>query len=353
MKAAMRSLGLIAIFVASCGTDQEVPLATTHSYPFGTFTIAANEEVLDQCVQITLNNTEDIYVNAVALSGADGFHHSNWDFVPAGNPATGTLPLWPGPDGEFTCADRGFDQAAGAVRGGTIFAQSTQSPQETQQFPPGTVVKIPAYSKLVSTIHLLNTSDSPITSNPVLTLTTIPAKDVTTRLSAMAFENHALGLPPKATSAFTLDCDFTQPWQTNYGPGSMPNFQFYYALAHYHKWGLGMSIEAVRPDNTSDMMFQTSESIGDALGLELQPTFDMTGYSRIRFTCRYYNDTTNTITWGNGDGEMCVFLAFTNSEYLWGGGETSDQPPGSPTYVNNEATYSAPCQVYPIESSTH
>ncbi len=351
----MRSLGgLLALMaLASCGTDAEVPLASVHSYSFGTFTVAPNQEILDQCVQVPLNNDEDIYVNAVELVGAEGFHHSNWDFVPAGNPATGTLPLWPGPDGEFTCADRGFDQAAGAVRGGTLFAQSTQSPQEIQQFPEGVAIKIPAHFKLVSTIHLLNASDTPITSNPAIKLTTIPAKTVTTELAAMAFENHALGLPPNSRSRFTLDCDFTTPWQNNYGAGSVPDFHFYYALAHYHKWGTGMSIEAVRPDNSSDMMFQTSSSIGDALGLELQPTFDMTGYSRIRFSCDYYNDTPNTITWGNGSGEMCVFLAFTDSAYLWGGGETDDQLPGTPTIVNGVPNYSAQCQVYPVPLSTN
>lgn len=353
----MRKLGVLALVLAACGTDAEVPLSTTHSYPFGTFTVAPNQEVLDQCVQITLNNDHDIYVNAVELIGADGFHHSNWDFVPAENPKTGVLGLWPGPDGEFTCADRGFDQAAGAARGGTLFAQSTQSPQETQEFPEGVAIKIPAYSKLVSTIHLLNTGDTTVTSNPELKLTEIPQRSVTTQLSAMAFENHALGLPPNAQSQFTLDCDLTTAWQTLYNQGDVssptPDFHIYYALAHYHKWGTGMTIEAVQPDNTSAMMFQTSASIGDGLGLQLEPTFDMAGYSRIRFSCDYYNNTSNTIVWGNGGGEMCVFLAFSDSAYLWGGGETTDEAPGTDTVVNGVNTYRAQCDVYPVESSTH
>ncbi|MGE5185029.1 MAG: hypothetical protein ACM31C_23330 [Acidobacteriota bacterium] len=355
----MRSLGgLLALgLLASCGTDQEVPLARVQSYPFGTFTIAANQEISDQCVQITLNNDEDIYVNAVQLTGAGGFHHSNWDFVPAGDPKTGALGLWPGPDGEFTCADRGFDQAIGAQKGGTLFAQSTQAVEEVQQFPEGVALKIPAHSKLVSTIHLLNASDTAITSTPAITLTTIRPADVTTLLAAMAFEDHALGLPPNARSRFTVDCDLTSSWTYLHDMGTpgfdspVPDFHVYYALAHYHKLGTGMSIEAVQPDNTSNMMFQTTSTIGDALGTQLAPTFDMTGYSRIRFSCDYYNNTDQTVGWGIGNQEMCVFLAFTDSTYFWGGGALDSDPPGPATIVDGVSTFSHACQVAPVDST--
>ena len=91
-----------------------------------------------------------------ARHGGPGFHHSNWLFVPASNPATGVIGPFDGPDGTFTCADRGFDQAVAALKGGVLFAQSTQAQHDVQKFPAGAVIQIPAHSKIVATIHLLN-----------------------------------------------------------------------------------------------------------------------------------------------------------------------------------------------------
>src|SRR5438128_168022 len=117
MKSAMRCRGPLAllIVVASCGTD--APTSPVRSYAFGPFDIAPNEEISDRCVQITLHNDTDIYVNKVELTTGGAFHHSNWDFVPAEDPAHGVVGVFPGPDGVFKCSDRNFDQAVGALKG--------------------------------------------------------------------------------------------------------------------------------------------------------------------------------------------------------------------------------------------
>src|SRR5260221_12299848 len=108
MRSRMRLLGILALAAAACGTDDG--LNHGPDYPFGPIELAANTEISDQCVSLDLNNDTDIYVNKVQLVTGPGFHHSNWFWVPAS--FAGSIGVYDGPDGVFTCADRNFDQIA-------------------------------------------------------------------------------------------------------------------------------------------------------------------------------------------------------------------------------------------------
>ena len=354
-----RGIALVAVLFAGCGGTNAPAPDEPRAYPFGPFTVQPNQEISDQCVQITLNNDDVMYVNAVELdTGGPGFHHSNWMFVPASNPATGAIGPFDGSDGTFTCRDRGFDQEVAALKGGVVFAQSTQAQHDIQKFPAGAVIQIPAHSKLVSTIHLLNPSDTVDHLAPVITLTPILEKDVTTKLAGVSFEDHALGLPPNMNSSFTVDCDLQPQWDILRAQGAVtapaPDFHLYYALAHYHVLGTGLTIDALPSDeSTTENVFETTSQIGDALGGTLDPPFAMNGRSHLRFTCEYYNSTASTVGWGIGDQEMCVFLAFSDSAYVWAGGALDDDPPGPGTMVGNTMTFSHACSVYAVEQSTH
>lgn len=347
-----RSLGLAAALVAlvACGDNGgQAPDAPGNAgtdpieLGFGPYTIPAETEVTDQCVQISLNNETDLYVNAVELTTGAGFHHSNWFYVPQtifdGDNASDSG------DGTYTCADRGFSEPAAAIFGGVLFAQSTQAPHEVQQFPEGVVIHIPAHYKLVAQIHLLNPTEQDLQLTPSITLTPIAESDVTTKLSAISFEDHALGLPPNAQSSFSVDCDLSQASQN--ATGGPPDFKIYYALAHYHSLGTGMKVEALKDDDTTAAtIYSTENHIGDALGGMIAPAFDMTGYSHLKFECDYYNDRSDTVRWGVGDQEMCVFLAFSDSKFNWGGGATMDGPPGDPTDVNGVQSFTHECTVF-------
>ena len=358
MTAPMRALGIfvpiLVLALAACGTDYSSPDAA-RSYAFGPYTLQPSQEIADQCVQITLGNDEPLYVNRVDLDTGPGFHHSNWFYVPAGDPKSGAIGAFPGPDGTFKCADRNFDQSVAASKGGVLFAQSTQAQQDSQAFPPDAAIYVPAHAKLIASIHMLNPGDTTLHLAPVIKLTPVPPAVVTHLLSGVAFENHALGLPPNAQSAFTQTCDLDPEWQFLYSKGRVdapePDFKLYYALAHYHALGTGMTIEAVKPDGTAATIYSTGAQIGDALGAPLTPPFDFTGYTQLRYTCTYYNNTAATVHWGIGNQEMCVFLAFSDSTYNWGGGEPDDQPPGTGDDVDGVMTYTHPCMVYATEAS--
>jgi len=334
----MRSLGILALIaLAACSGDN----SNDNVFEFGPFTVDAQEENTGNCVQITLRNTETVYVNTVELTTGPGFHHSNWFFVPEH--------VFPGEDGTFKCVDRNFDIAAAAAVGGVFFAQSTQSAYEVQAFPAGMAIPLPPKTKLVAQIHLLNRSDETLTLTPKIEIKTLIEAEVTKRLAGISMEYHPLSLPPRKQSRFTVDCDLGPLEDAN--RNRTLDFNVYYTLAHYHQYGTKMVLEAVKPDDTATTIYTTSNSIGDALGGVLTPPFSMTGNTRLRLTCEYNNNTDAMIWYGNGDGEMCVFLAFSDSPWLWGGGVLDSTPdPQSGVDQGGVMSFTRQCQLFTREA---
>ena len=332
----MRRPGLLALVaLAACSGDDD------NVYEFGPFEVAAQEEVTSQCVQISLRNSDTIYINTVELTTGPGFHHSNWFFVPEHRFA--------GTDGSFNCRDRDFNVASAAATGGVFFAQSTQSAHEVQAFPTGMAIPLPPKTKLIGQIHLLNRSDEDLVIRPTLKVTPIPETEVTKKLAGISMEFHPLSLPPRKQSRFTVDCDLA-PY-VDLEKNRDLEFNIYYTLAHYHQYGTRMLLEAITPNDTASTVYTTTGTIGDALGGPLSPPFSMTGNSRLRLTCEYYNNTDAMIYYGNGDGEMCVFLAFSDSPWLWGGGVLDETPdPTSGVDQGGVMTFTRNCSIFTREA---
>jgi hypothetical protein len=342
----MRALNhalLAALLVAGCGNDgSPADPPSPETFEFGPYDLAEGEEVTSSCVQISLNNDAYLYINAVELTTGTGFHHSNWFFVPDH--------VFEGEDGTYRCSDRNFNEATAAIFGGVLFAQSTQAPHEIQAFTDGVVIKVPPHSKIVSQIHLLNPTDGPLTVRPKIKVTPIPAAEVTTTLAGISFQNQALALPPAMGSRFTVECDLAPRHQFIFGRD--PDFKIYYALAHYHELGTRLSVEAVKPTVEATTVYSTENNVGDVLGGPIDPLFDMTGYTKLRMSCDFYNPRAQTVEWGVGDQEMCVFLAFSDSTYNWGGGVNDDTTaPENPMLVGNTMTYTNACAVFANDAS--
>jgi len=286
---------------------------------FGPFELVSGEEKTDLCVSQTLHNDKPIYVNSVELVSATGVHHSNWFWVPDY--------VFAGPDGDWSCTERGYNEAIAGIKGGVLFAMSTQNTHEIQTFPDSAVIKIPEHSKIVAGVHLLDATDGPVSVPLNLTLKPIPEGDVTVVLAGLSFENQSIAIPPHATSRFTVECDLAQRHQDLFG--RLPDFKIYYALPHYHGLGTALTFEALRDsDGGADMVWETTQRIGDNLGGPRDPLFDMTGHSKLRFACTFENPRDATVKWGVGDQEMCIIVAYTDSTYTWGGGITTPEDPG-------------------------
>lgn len=341
-KRGIRVMLVAAVMVGGCtGTDPAPVVSLEHT--FGPFSLEPGQELADQCVSVTLDNDAPIYVNQVELSTGPGFHHSNWFWVPEH--------MYAGDDGAWSCSERGYSEAIAGVFGGVVFAQSTQAAHEIQAFPPGVAVKIPPHAKLVAGTHLLNAADVPIAVSLTFTLAPIAEVEAETVLAGMAFENETIALPPHAKSRFTVECDLSERHLAL--TGRLPDFKIYYMLPHYHELGAGMTIEAIRDaDGSSSMVYETAQRIGDALGGPIDPLFDMTGHSKLRFSCSYDNPRDTVVKWGIGDQEMCVFLAFSDSSYTWGGGAPTREDPGPGVDNNGIIDFTHDCAVL-VTDATH
>jgi len=333
-----KSLGalvLVAGFVACSSPDERV-----QSFDFGPYTIEASQESTKNCVQLSLDNDDPLFVSTVELTTGPGFHHSNWLFVPES--------IFEGPDGTFNCNDRGYSEVVAAAFGGVLFAQSTQLPHEIQAFAPGTAVRLPPRTKLVTQLHLLNASEVALTAHPNIKITSIPEAHVEIPLTAMSFQNQALALPVGRQSRFAVECDIAERHRKELGRD--PDFSIYYALAHYHELGTGLTLDAIRADGSSANIFTTAARVGDSLGGPITPAFDMSGFSKLRMSCEFYNPRSEVVRWGIGEQEMCVFLAFSDSSYLWGGGVMQRDAPTTETQVGNVMQYTSPCQLISLPS---
>lgn len=336
---------------AACGTDGTTPEADAgptdwgiekREFAFGPYTITGGQEVTSDCVQITLHNDTYVYINSVELTTGAGFHHSNWFWVPESTFA--------GADGTFPCDERNFNEPVAAIFGGVLFAQSTQAPHEVQQFPAGVAIKIPPHAKLFTQIHLLNPTDQPLTITPKIAIQPIAEAEVRTLMAGISFQNQSLRLAPNSQSRFSVTCDLGPKHRELFGRD--PDFKIYYALAHYHELATSLTLEAVKDTGEATTVYTTANNVGDVLGGMLDPQFSMSGYTKLRLSCEFTNSRSSTVRWGNGAGEMCVFLAFSDSTYNWGGGvnDESIAPVRGPDEGAMQ-TFDSPCSLFVGDAS--
>ena len=267
--------------------------------------VEAGEELIGMCQSVTLDNDEPIAVNAVTMNAGPAWHHANWFFVPE--------EMYEGPDGSWRCHRRGFDTVAAAASGGVLFAMSTQAQYEEQQFEPGAAMIIPPRSKVVGEVHLINATDTPVSTGLELEVTPIAMDDLETRLVPGTFVYYDLELPPMATSEFGADCMMEDYW------GGPLDLRIHYVLPHYHDFGTGMRLTALGGPMDGETIYEVESTIGEPLsGAPAQP-FDLTGAEGVRFSCTYQNNTEDVIGWGLGGSEMCVAFFYTDSAVIWGG----------------------------------
>jgi len=302
----------ILLACAACGTDAADTAPST--YAFGPFTLTPGQELTDLCVSATLHNEAPIYVNSIDMAGATGIHHSNWFWVPDSE-------SFVGPDGSWSCSEHNYDQAAAALFGGVLFAQSTQATQEEQAFPPGAAIKIPPHSRIVANLHLLNSSDGDLAVPISLTLHPITEADATTVLAGFALENESIALPPQAASSFSVDCDLSQTWQRLYAAAwSRPITSTSRSITRWRT-----TTRSARRSRSRRSAIATAASTRSGRPLSASGTSSRHARSAVRSDrplegprqVHYDNPGDTTIRWGNGGAEMCIAFAFTDSTYVW------------------------------------
>jgi hypothetical protein len=266
-------------------------------------TINAGEEVLRQCVSWTMNNPTEIWVNTVELEQAVASHHSNWFFVPNNQ--------FNGPDGRWTCADRGFDELRAALAGGVLFAQSTQSQKGVQKLPDGAAIRIPPWSRIIANVHFLNATTQPVTGHYHLAVYDIPAAQVKTRLVPIHEQNLGLAIPPHAQSRFVGACT---PGDDYHSQTNMDwDLELFYVLPHTHSMAKKFFIDVAGGALDGQRLVELGPYDGEAHGRSFDPPVSLKGAHGLTYGCEYDSDRDAVVKWGFGDQEMCEFLGYAQS----------------------------------------
>jgi hypothetical protein len=218
--------------------------------------------------------------------------------------------MYDGPDGIWNGNERGYEFYNAVNAGGLLYAQSTQAPHEVQRFPTGAAVRIPPHSRIISDIHILNTSGDTITGHAKLTLYTVPADAVTTPLTAFHVEYDALDIPAHASARYTAQCAVAADVAAATGEPFAP--QIHYLLPHTHTLATHFFAHILGGPRDGEALLDLGTYNGEARGHAFDPPVDLTGADGLRFGCEYTNPLDHNVGWGFGSGEMCELFGFAS-----------------------------------------
>jgi hypothetical protein len=313
------------------GGDDSVT-TLTHKYDPQLLDVA--EETTNVCQSWVLDNDEPLYVRSVRQTNDGGWHHSNWFFVPeAAYPPNQDVE---GPDatleGTWKCSDRGFREYLAAAAGGVFFAQSTQTMEEVQRFPDGAALEIPPRSVIVGSTHLLNIAPAPLETALTMEVETVPRDVVDVRLTPFSFAIGRLQIPAMVDgvpteSRTSLECDLSDAFKRHLNEDAV-DYNVYYVLGHYHQWGNYFNLSFVNDDGSSRTIFEIKNTIGEPIGSIIDPPMNNDGATKLRSECGFINNTDETLTRGLQYGEMCDFLAYTDSNLKIGTSGSTNHPMG-------------------------
>jgi hypothetical protein len=339
----MRPLALLLVLVA-CG-DNQVPdeiacdpgaERCTIEHAISTIDVPSGLEDEDACQSWTLDNPTELWVNGVTQHNDGAYHHANWFFVPDDEFAL--------PDGAWRCSEQEFSELVAALLGGYLFALSTQSLDESQTLPQGSAIRIPPYSRIIGSSHLLNAADATIQTTMRLALHTIPPAAVQAKMAPARIQYHDLHLDPQAASSFTVECLLDDAHQQRVG-GAL-QYELHYALAHYHNLGTYTQLEIAGGPRDGEVIMR-HDGYGENFGQAIEPPLELggaTGARGVRFTCGFTNPRDVPVGWGIGDQEMCVVAlqARTNLAFDADVADGSSQELGM---VDGEMQHAGPCSL--------
>ena len=124
-----------------------------------------------------------------------------------------------------------------------------------------------------------------------------------------------------------MECDLRDAFKQRLGKNEV-DYNIYYVLGHYHQWGNYFSLSFVQDDGSTETIFEIKNTIGEPIGSIIDPPMNNNGATKVRSECGFLNNTGETLIRGFQYGEMCDFLAYTDSNLKIGSGGSENQPMG-------------------------
>jgi hypothetical protein len=331
--------GLVLAFgAAACGDAPCDPMVEACAFDasVSTITVSAGHEDEDTCQSWTLNNPTELWVSGITQHNDGAYHHANWFFVPDDQFVL--------PDGTWSCSQNQFSEFGASRLGGYLFAMSTQSREESQELPAGNAIRIPPYSRVIGSSHLLNAGDQSITSTMRISIRTIPPSQVRGKLAPGRITYHDLQLDPQARSSFTTECMIADAYE---GVAHQPlKYQLVYTLSHYHTLGRYTQLSLVGGPHDGEVVMR-HDGYGDNAGVAIDPPVDLAalGARGLRLTCGYSNPRAAAVGWGIGDQEMCVMALQAVTDIGWDGSVADGMGRKVGVAGDGEIQSSGPCGV--------
>lgn len=197
-------------------------------------------------------------------------------------------------------------------------SRCTQSAEEAQTLPTGSAIRIPPYSRVIGSSHLLNAGSEPVTTTMHLRIHTIPPDDVEAKMAPARIQYHDLKIDPMARSSFTTSCLFADDHMAT--TGQPLQYELHYVLSHYHGLGRYAELQIAGGPNDGEVIMR-HDGYGENFGVALDPPVDLAakGALGLRFTCGYENPRNDVVGWGIGDQEMCVVALQARTEFAFEG----------------------------------
>ncbi|HEY5938970.1 MAG TPA: hypothetical protein VIU61_30160 [Kofleriaceae bacterium] len=331
--------GLVLVALAAGCSSDDAPCdptreACTFEKAVSTVDIAAGVEDEDQCQSWTLDNPTELWVNSITQHNDGAYHHANWFFVPDNE--------FPLPDGSWSCSQQDFSELVAALLGGYLFALSTQSLDETQALPAGSAIRIPPYSRIIGSSHLLNGTDETVSTTMKLEIHTIPPTAVTAKMAPGRIQYHDLALDPRKQSSFTVECLLDAAHEMRLGEPLQ--YELHYALSHYHNLGVYTQLEIAGGPNDGQVIMR-HDGYGENFGKAIDPPIELAslGARGVRFTCGFNNPRDAAVGWGIGDQEMCVVALQARTNLAFDGDVSDGSSVKTGTSGTGEEQYAGPC----------
>ncbi|HUB09628.1 MAG TPA: hypothetical protein VMB50_21665 [Myxococcales bacterium] len=262
----------------SSGGDAGLPPGTTeYSVSVNGLPVQAGTQVV-YCTYVHLGNPQPINVIGFTSTQALGGHH----VIVVANKTDQ-------PDKAPWICDQG--EAINPQNGSMIYV--SQIDNDSQLFPPGVGMNLPANASLMVQIHYIDATPNDLTINSTINVLAGGPNSVTIQAAPLLFYDESLTVP-QGTSSSTSQCIMPQG----------PEMNFFMMAGHMHSHGTDFTLQFQDLDGGTFPLYQTSywdsppeKWFAPALKVQAGTTFT--------WTCDYDNIDGGTI---DSPDEMCATL---------------------------------------------
>lgn len=264
------------------------------SLTWGPLAVAPSQEAT-QCTWQRLSNDTEIKVHQMHNVLGTSSHH----LIVYKDDLDTTEQLTPVPCQPFT----------GALNTtGKIFPlMVTQKHEETLTLPQGVAYTLAPHQMIKIEMHYLNPTEAEVQANAMIDLSIAEPAAIHDEANFLFIGTPDISLAP---NSMTEIHEFFNPSRASL---DLANAKFFAITGHTHKLGLSVDVGiADTPTSAATMVYSPAAFLWSEPETTIhKPEFTVPSAGGFDFTCRYYNNTTATVRFGeSANDEMCFFWAY-------------------------------------------